>query len=128
MMLLAGCAKDDPAPVSTVIKYEIITTAALTTSPAPCRIIYTSGNGADSTDVTFVSGETTWEKSVTVTSATRPLTFKLSTPDGFRASLAGSIKGRIYLNDGIVGFCEESSIFTGGNIILSIPPLQYTLR
>ena len=128
ILAISGCSKDElPAPAPTVIKYEIITTAPLTTSPVAGRIVYTSGNGADSTDVTFIAGETSWEKTITVTSSTRPITFRLSTPDGFVANQAGLIKGRIYVNNGIVAFAEQGSVLVGGNVYLSLTPLEYTL-
>jgi hypothetical protein len=100
IVFLFGCKKDNNTPPAVItVKYEITTTAPLLDTTAMGSIQYTDSTGTDRTTSDFYPGHTSWTKTFTLTTATRPLTLKLSTPISYFLASQGSITGKIYVND-----------------------------
>lgn len=129
-IFFSACKKDNntpPAPVVTV-KYEIKSTAPIKDTTAIGSIRYTDANGVDQTVSDFLPGNTTWTKTLTLTTTTRPLTLKLSTPTNYFVESQASVTGKIYIND-VEYVRSTNNLVSGNNIfIIFLPEISTVLN
>ena len=128
LFFFSACKKEKNTPTPITVKYEIVSTAPLKDTTAMGSIKYTDANGADQTATDFLPGYTTWTKTFTLTTTTRPLTLKLSTPSSYFAESLGSVTGKIYIND-IEYVRSTTSIVLGNNVFfISLPEISTVLN
>jgi hypothetical protein len=118
MFFFSACKKNNNIPTPVTIKYEIISTTAVKDTTAIGSIKFTDANGADQTTTDFLPGYNSWSKTITLTTTTRPLTVKLSTPATFYVESQGSFTGKIYVND--VLFVHSTTNTISGNNYFSL--------
>ena len=125
----SACKKENNTPTPAVrVKYEIVSTTPLKDTTVVGSIKYTDANGADQTATDFLPGYTTWTKTFTLTTTTRPLTLKLSTPSSYFVESQGSVTGKIYIND-VEYVRSTTSIVLGNNVFfISLPEISTVLN
>lgn len=118
----SACKKEkNTQPTAVTVKYEIISTAPIKDTTAIGSIRYTDANGADQIASDFLPGYTTWTKTITLTTTTRPLTLKLSTPTNYFVESQASVTGKIYVND-IEYVSSTNNLVSGNNIFMIFLP------
>ena len=118
----SACKKEkNTQPTPVIVKYEIISTAPIKDTTAIGSIRYTDANGADQIATDFLPGFTTWTKTITLTTTTRPLTLKLSTPTNYFVESQASVTGKIYVND-IEYVSATNNLVSGNNIFMIFLP------
>lgn len=132
LVTFAACKKDDPAPAPPVtIKYELNFTAPLKDTSANAVIKYTDGNGTLQTVSDFLPGTSSWTKTVTVNTTTRPFPIEFksagTTNNYFYLTAAGTVSARIYVDNGIRAY-ETSSTVNGPGYYFNSFALRDTLR
>ncbi len=128
-IFFSACKKENNTPSSPVIvKYEIVSTAALKDTTVMGSIKYTDASGADQIATDFFPGYKTWTKTITLTTTTRPLTLKLSTASNYFVENSGSVTGKIYIND-VEYVRSTTSIVLGNNVFfISLPEISTVLN
>ena len=127
-IFFSACKKDNNTPSPVTVKYEIVSTAPLKDTTVTGSIKYTDANGADQTVSDFLPGYTTWTKTFTLTTPTRPLTLKLSTPSSYFVESQGSVTGKIYIND-VEYVRSTNNIVLGNNVFfISLPEISTVLN
>lgn len=133
LTILSACKKDDPvpSPAPVTIKYELIFTAPLIDTSANAVIKYTDGNGILQTANDFLPGTTSWTKTITVNSTTRPFPIEFksvgATNNYFYLNASGTVSSRFYVDNGIRVY-NSSSISNGPGYHRSSFSINDTLR
>ena len=124
LVIFSACKKEKNTPTPITVKYEIVSTAPIKDTTVVGSIKYTDANGADQTATDFLPGYTTWTKTFTLATTTRPLTLKLSTPSSFFVESQGSVTGKIYIND-VEYVRSTNNIVLGNNVFfISLPEIS----
>lgn len=77
---ISACKKSSSPNISTVtIKYEINLTSALKDTSTNALIKYTSADGTLQTATDFLPGNTSWTKTISISSTVRPFPIELKT-------------------------------------------------
>jgi hypothetical protein len=115
-----------------IVKYEITTNTTFRAQSGSLTLTYVNSTGQNQTEIrTFITDTNPWNKTVTITTPTRPLKLSLlpTTLSSYylvlesRSSVAQSVTLNIYVNDKLVA----SSTNTGGSNI-KINALEYTIN
>jgi hypothetical protein len=125
IFIFSACKKEKNTPPTPItVKYEIISTSPIKDTTVIGSIKYTEANGADQTVSDFLPGYTTWTKTITLTSTTRPLTLKLSTPTNYFVESQASVTGKIYVND--IEYVRSTNNLVSGNntFIIFLPEIS----
>jgi hypothetical protein len=142
--LLFSCKKDGGStPGSNIsspftVKYEIVPTGTVTSSWGAPNIFYTNATGQTETEsVSSLSNASLWSKTITITTATRPLQLNLqaSTIAGSYYLILdkpGSLTQNIYINGSLKASSTNQSETnpTGINskFRINIPALTFTVN
>jgi len=117
LTILSACKKDDPVPSPvpvTTIKYELNFTSALKDTSANAVIKYTDGNGTLQTVTDFLPGTTSWTKTVTVNSTTRPFPIEFKSVgtanNYFYLTAPGTVSARIFVDNGIRAYNTSTTV------------------
>jgi hypothetical protein len=121
-VMIIGCEKSKDASDDTnktfTVKYEIITSQDISPPFGDIPIMYTNGTGQIETVNNFSTGKS-WEKTVTVTTTTRPLPLILF-PDPISLKSAGTVTGNIYINGIKKATLTNSTTNTAGIYVATI--------
>lgn len=123
LTVLSSCKKDDTSTSGNfTVKYEIITSSPIASSELSSGIlVYTNGTGQVEAVQNVLQSGTSWSKTVTVTTSTRPLQLSLS-PASARLSAPGSITSNIYIN-GVIKATSTGQSTTIGDVNLGVVPM-----
>ena len=132
LTILSACKKEDPipSPAPLTIKYEFNFTSALKDTSANAVIKYTDGNGTLQTVTDFLPGTTSWSKTVTVNSTTRPFPIEFKSVgvanNYFYLTAPGTVSAKLYVNNGVRS--ESSTTINGPGCYFNSFALRDTLR
>jgi hypothetical protein len=142
--LLFSCKKDSNSTSSSnisgpfTVKYEIVPTTVVTSSWGVPNIFYVNATGQTETEsVSALSNVNVWSKTITITTATRPLQLNLqaSTIAGsyyLVLDKAGSLTQNIYINGSLKASSTNQSETSPTGIYskyrVNIPALTFTVN
>lgn len=135
LFTFSACKKDDTAPLvpkaPLTIKYEVNFTSALKDTTANALIKYTDGNGILQTAADLLPGSTSWSKTITVNSNTRPFPIAFQSVgtgnNYFYLNAAGTVSAKIYVDNGIRAY-ESSTTVNGPGYYFDSFSLIYTIQ
>jgi len=126
-----ACNKDtNNSTSSKEVKYEILTSVAI--APPSLgqiyRVGYINGTGQLETTDNFIAGQKSWTKTITITTASRPLNIQVAAPQTVFLSAPGTVTCNIYVGGKLKATTTNNSTSASGLHFVVSTPCYYIIQ